>query len=57
MTRLRLMLGCTAAMAFTACGEAAKEEPRPIELGPDTAKAEVVIATDFAQGDIEGGAL
>lgn len=52
--RLRLVIGGAVAFALAACGEAAQEEPKPVELGPDMARAEVVIATDLSQGDIEG---
>lgn len=44
-----LVAGC-AALAIAACGDAG-EEPKPMELGPDTAKAEVVTPTDFAQAE------
>ena len=52
MKRLMALLGGCAAFALAACGDAGNEEPKPMELGPDTAS--VVTAIDLAQGDIEG---
>lgn len=42
-----LMAGC-AALAVTACGDAG-EEPMPMELGPDMAKAECAATIGLAQ--------
>jgi len=53
MTRFRCLLGGCAALALAACGDPPKEEPKPMELGPDTAKADVVL-TVFA-GEIIAG--
>jgi hypothetical protein len=44
-----LMAGC-AALAVTAC-EDAGDEPKPMELGPDMAKAELVTMVDLAQAE------
>ncbi|MEZ6030609.1 MAG: hypothetical protein R3C46_12780 [Hyphomonadaceae bacterium] len=53
MKRFLGLLGGCAALALAACGDPPKEEPKPMELGPDTAKIDVV-PTVFA-GEIIAG--
>jgi len=51
MKRLMLVLGSVSALALAAC-DPANEEPKPSELGPDTAS--LVGQINLAQGDIAG---
>ncbi len=55
MKQFMAQLSSFAMLALAACG-GGEEEPTPMELGPDTARSEAVIAIDLAQSDIGGAA-
>lgn len=55
MKQFMALMGACAMLALAACSSGA-EEPKPMKLGPDTAKSEVATATDLAWGEIGRGA-